>query len=272
MKHILSVDLEEWFCVANFEKAIPRDSWAARESRIEAQTRALLDLFDRRRTHATFFILGWVGERHPELLKDIAARGHELASHGYAHDLVHRLTPEAFREDLARGLRVVRDITGQSCQGYRAPSFSLRRLDSWAWEALADAGIRYDSSVFPVLHDRYGEPDAPRSPFDVPAGGRVIREFPLSTVRVAGRNLPVAGGGYLRLYPLGVTRWAIRRMAAEGLSAIVYLHPWEIDPDQPIPPAHWLRVWRHRVGMKSLLRRLDVLLDSFEFVPFRDMG
>ncbi|MBU1693500.1 MAG: DUF3473 domain-containing protein [Verrucomicrobia bacterium] len=271
MKHILTVDFEEWFCVSNFEKAIGRESWASLESRIEAQTRALLDLFDRRQTHATFFILGWVGERHPALLKEIALRGHELASHGYAHDLVHRLTPEAFREDLERGLRAVEEATGQRCAGYRAPSFSLRRSDTWAWETLAAAGIRYDSSVFPVIHDRYGEPEAPRAPFTVSVGDRAIREFPLSTVRVGGRHLPVAGGGYLRLYPLGVTRWAIRRLEAEGLSAIVYLHPWEVDPEQPIPPAHWLRVWRHRVGMKTLINKLDSLLTTFSFVPFREI-
>jgi polysaccharide deacetylase family protein (PEP-CTERM system associated) len=165
---------------------------------------------------------------------------------------------------------VVEEATGLRCAGYRAPSFSLRRSDTWAWEALADAGIRYDSSVFPVVHDRYGEPDAPRGPFTVSVGDRAIREFPLSTVRLAGRNLPVAGGGYLRLYPLGVTRWAIRRLEAEGLPAIVYLHPWEMDPDQPIPPAHWLRVWRHRVGMKRLMSKLDRLLQLFRFGPFRE--
>lgn len=142
--------------------------------------------------------------------------------------------------------------------------------ESWAWERLADAGIQYDSTVFTVLHDRYGEPDTPRAPFDIVVNGRLFREFLLSTVRRAGRNLPVARGGYLRLYPLGVTRWALRRLGAEGLSAVLYLHPWEVDPAQPSPVAHWLGVWRHRVGMKTLTRKLDRRRRDFSFGPFLD--
>lgn len=270
-KHILSVDLEEWFCVSNYEKAIPRDIWDRQESRVEKQTRVLLDLFERHDTHATFFILGWVAERHPDLIREVADRGHELASHGYAHELVYRQTPDEFRADIERGVHVVRDITGRTCRGYRAPSFSLRRRDAWAWDVLAGAGIEYDSSVFPIVHDRYGEPDAPRAPFSVKAGEAALREFPLSTVRLAGRNLPVAGGGYLRLYPLWITRMAIDRLDREGISAIIYIHPWEIDPDQPVPPAHWLRVWRHRVGMATLTNKLDRLLDAYSFMPFREI-
>ncbi len=271
MRNVLSVDVEEWFCVSNFAHVIRPADWAHQMSRIEAEVPVLLDLLDRHRVHATFFVLGWVGERHPDLIKAIAGRGHEIATHGGRHQLVSEMTAETFRADLADSLRWLRETVGVEARGYRAPSFSVRRSMTWFWEALAESGIRYDSSIFPVVHDRYGEPDAPRFRFSVRTPKGDIAEIPLSTIRLGKTNLPVAGGGYLRLYPYAFTRWAIRRVNAEGHPAVVYVHPWEIDPDQPKPAVNRLVLLRHRVGMKGLLKKLDRLLSDFDFGSFREV-
>lgn len=267
MLNALSIDVEEWFCVSNYARVIRPAEWGAQESRIERQVDRLLVLLDGHGVKATFFMLGWVAERHPEMVRAVAKQGHEIASHGYGHQLVGDLTPEAFREDIRKAGDLLASLVGKPCIGYRAPSFSVRRDMSWAWDVLGGEGIQYDSSVFPVLHDRYGEPDAPRAPYDIRWSGGSIREIPPSTVRLRGRNLPVAGGGYLRLYPYTLTRWAIRRINQDGLPAVVYLHPWEIDPDQPSPSVPALVRWRHRVGMASLIRKLDRLLRDFDFGP-----
>jgi len=271
MINALTVDLEEWFCVSNFGDVIRREDWPRMESRVEGSTFELLDLLDRHRVSATFFVLGWVAERHPDLIRALVDRGHEVASHGYSHRLVYEQTPGQFEEDIERSIEVLAGLTGTGCEGYRAPSFSLRRNMEWAWKVLTGFGIRYDSSVFPVVHDRYGEPDAPRFPFRHRCGSVAMMEFPLSTVRLSGRNLPIAGGGYLRLYPYGVTRWGIRKINAEGQPAVVYLHPWEIDPGQPKPRAPYLRQIRHRIGIHSTKQKLDRLLGDFKFAPMREV-
>jgi polysaccharide deacetylase family protein (PEP-CTERM system associated) len=271
MINALTIDLEDWFCVSNFDHVIARDGWSAQESRLEAPTRRILDLLDAHSVKATFFVLGWIAERHPRLIREIHERGHEIGSHGYAHRLVYQLSPEEFRCDLRRSLDVLHEATGAQIRGYRAPSFSLRRGMDWAWDALHAAGIRYDSSIFPVLHDRYGEPDAPRFPFPIASRGGVILEFPLSTISAFMRNLPVAGGGYFRLYPLAVTRWAVRRINREGHPAVVYLHPWEFDPDQPAPAASPWTLWRHRVGLRSVAGKLDRLLAELPFAPMTEV-
>lgn len=265
MLNALTIDVEEWFCVSNFAGLIARDDWARQESRLEAPTRRILDLLDRHSVKATFFVLGWIAEHHPRLIREIHDRGHEIGSHGYEHRLVYDLTPGEFRADLAKSLAILRETAGAACRGYRAPSFSLRREMGWAWDALHEAGIRYDSSIFPVLHDRYGEPDAPRFPFAIRSNGGEILEFPPSTVTAFARNLPVAGGGYFRLYPLAVTRWALRSINREGYPAVVYLHPWEFDPDHPAPRASRLTVLRHRVGLRTVARKLDRLLSELPF-------
>ncbi len=266
MRNAMSIDLEEWFCVSNFEAVIPREEWPRLESRVERSTATILEILERRKVRATFFVLGWVAERHPGLIRGIADAGHEIASHGYGHRLVYELTPDEFQQDIARSVELIEEIAGVRCAGYRAPSFSLRRDCDWAWEALAGSGIRYDSSVFPVHHDRYGEPDAPRRPhLRDSAGGRFV-EFPPSTVSLFGKNIPVAGGGYFRLYPLAVTRWAIRRLQAEGIPANIYLHPWEFDPDHPKPEGvSGATLARHRVGLAGVARKLDALLSEFPF-------
>ncbi len=271
MMNALSIDLEEWFAVSNFEGVIRREDWAELESRIEDSTERILALLEQRRTRATFFILGWVAERHPDLVRQIFSKGHEIASHGYGHQLVYNLSPDQFRADLNRSMELLRGITGVSPAGYRAPSFSLRRDMTWAWKIMAESGLRYDSSIFPVVHDRYGEPDAPRFPFKIQTGGEGIMEFPLSTIRLFGANVPVAGGGYLRLFPYGITSWAIRRINREGHPAVVFLHPWELDPDQPRPAVPRLRLVRHRIGMRSMERKLDRLIQDFQFAPLREV-
>jgi polysaccharide deacetylase family protein (PEP-CTERM system associated) len=265
MVNALTIDLEEWFCVSNFEHAIRRADWPSLESRVEESTERILALLERRGTAATFFVLGWVAERHPRLIARLAEGGHEIACHGYHHELVYDLTPERFAADLSHALRVIEQASGARCRGYRAPSFSLRRNMDWAWRLLAEAGFRYDSSVYPVAHDRYGEPDAPRFPHAVSRDGTTLVEFPPSTLRLGARNLAVAGGGWFRLYPLALTRWAIRRINAERQPAVVYLHPWEFDPDQPVPAVSRRVRWRHRVGLASVPHKLDRLLDEFRF-------
>lgn len=267
MRNVLTIDVEEWFCVSNFAGVIRPEDWPSLESRVEIQTERILGILDRHGVRATFFLLGWVAERHPGLVRTLASRGHEIATHGYNHELVYQMEPARFQEDLARSVKLIQEIAGIRCRGYRAPSFSIRRDMTWAWEILAKQGIEYDSSIFPVVHDRYGEPDAPRTTFQIAACGKSIREIPLSTVRLAERNLPVAGGGYLRLFPYSFTRWAIRRLNREGIPAIVYFHPWEIDPGQPQPKVSRLRLWRHRVGLNHFARKLDRLLDDFAFGP-----
>ena len=262
-----TIDLEEWFCVSNFEGVIKPEEWPNLESRVEDSTNAIIELLDRHQVKATFFVLAWVAERHPDLIRSISDRGHEIATHGYGHRLVYELTPSTFDEDIERSLSVIREITGKSCIGYRAPSFSLRRDMDWAWEVLNRHGIQYDSSIFPVVHDRYGEPDAPRFPFEFRSGEHCCKEFPMSTVTRWGKNLPVAGGGYLRLYPYWLTRWAIRKINHEGHPAMVYIHPWEVDPQQPRPAVSKLKLMRHRIGMSTVMRKLEKLLQDFSFGP-----
>ena len=267
----LTIDLEEWFCVSNFAGTIRQEDWPSMESRIERSTNSLLELLGSRGTKATFFVLGWVAERHPEMIRSIAGEGHELASHGYGHQLVYDLTPEAFREDLSKSLAIIEEISGVRCKGYRAPSFSIRQDMDWFWQILAEFGISYDSSIYPVSHDRYGDPYAPRFPFEVDVQGSALLEIPLSTISQFGKNLPVAGGGYLRLYPTWLTTWAIRRIQKEGHPAVVYLHPWEIDPEQPRPQVSKAKLFRHRVGIRSMRSKLDRLLNEFHFGSMEDV-
>ena len=270
----LSIDVEEWFCVSNFAPAFPPESWAAQPSRIEEPTRRLLCILGEHKVRATFFVLGWVGERHPELLREIAAAGHELATHGYGHELAYSMAPGQFRADLDRSIEILRQAVGVSPLGYRAPSFSARLDQAWFWAGLAGAGLKYDSSVFPVRHARYGaNPAASRFAFTVNTAHGPLVELPPATRRLAGRNIPVAGGGYLRLYPYDLTRWAIRRLNAAGHPAIVYCHPWEFDPGQPRPSGIGrLTVWRHRVGLPVMAERLRRLLGDFAFGPLREIA
>ncbi len=269
----LSVDVEDYFQVSAFSDVVPYRDWGRFESRVERNTLRLLDLFDQRKAKATFFILGWVAERCPRLVREIALRGHEVGSHGYAHRTIDQCTPEEFRDEVRGAKRLLEDLSQAPVIGYRAPSFSITERTLWALEILAEEGFRYDSSIFPIRHDRYGMPAAPRFPHAIPFGDRSLFEFPMSTVRPWGAfNLPVAGGGYLRLFPYRVTSWGIRRInQAERQPVMVYLHPWEIDPEQPRINGRSLARWRHTLNLTKTAGRLGRLLGEFRFAPVREV-
>lgn len=271
MLNALSVDVEDYFQVSAFSTTIHPSSWGGYECRAERNTFALLDLLDRHQTTATFFVLGWIAERFPGLVREIHRRGHEVASHGRDHQTLDRLNPQSFRSEVREQKALLEGLIQTSIRGYRAPSFSVTGRTTWALQVLLDEGYRYDSSVFPVFHDRYGIPDAPRFPHEVVLNGGTLREFPPSTVAVLGLpNLPIGGGGYLRMYPFWLTRWGLRRInRVERQPVMVYLHPWELDPDQPRIHASRLSRWRHYTNLHATARRLECLLREFRFGPIR---
>ncbi|MDJ0975198.1 MAG: DUF3473 domain-containing protein [Planctomycetota bacterium] len=274
IQNAMTVDVEDYFQVSAFESVVDRGDWGAYELRVEASTRRLLDLFDAQGVKATFFTLGWVAERCPELVRDIHAGGHELASHGYAHRLVSDLTPEAFREDLQRAKEALEAAApGAVIDGFRAPSFSITKDTLWAYDVMREEGYRYSSSVFPVRHDRYGMPRFPRRPVRLTDyAGRSMWEVPMTTWRVLGRNLPVAGGGWMRVLPPAVMRRGIRAANAEGTAAIIYLHPWEVDPEQPrVQAASRASRARHYVNLDKTYDRVRGLLEAFPFGTIRDV-
>ncbi len=265
----LTIDVEEHFHAHAFEAVIARSAWDTYPSRVVANTRRILHLLGEHGVQATFFTLGWVADRHPDLVREIAAAGHEIATHGYWHELVYRQTPDEFAADLRRSLEAIgQALGGTPPTGYRAPSFSITARSLWALDVLRDCDMAYDSSIFPLsAHDRYGIGDADRFANRLPAG---LWEFPASTVRLAGRNWPVAGGGYFRLLPLSITRRAIRHLNAEGHPAVVYLHPWEFDPEQPrVVGASSLSRFRHYVNLERTEARLRALLQRDRFGPIR---
>jgi len=262
----MSVDVEDYFHVSVFEGIVPRSRWPQMESRVVANTTRLLDLFDEFRVRATFFVLGWVAERQPHLVRDIVGRGHELASHGYEHRLVYDQAPGAFREDIRRAKRLLEDTSGASVDGYRAPSFSITARSLWALDILIEEGHAYDASIFPIRHDRYGIPGAPRHPYRVDRPTGSLMEVPGSTVRLGAVHLPIAGGGYFRILPYAWTRWGIAHLnRAERQGAVFYVHPWELDPDQPRLPASPLGRFRHYRNLEKTERRLRALLAEFRF-------
>jgi polysaccharide deacetylase family protein (PEP-CTERM system associated) len=272
MVNALTFDVEEYFHAEAFAGVIRREEWPSLESRVARATERLLEVLSDAKRSATFFVLGWVAERHPGLIRAIRAQGHEVACHGYGHQMITRLSRPQFAEDIRRAKGTIEDAAGAEVIGYRAPTFSVVRETLWSLESLAEAGFRYDSSIFPIVHDRYGIPDAMRFPHLLAAGsGRVIAEFPLSTVGWGGWRFPVAGGGYLRLLPYAVTRWAVNRLNREGQAAIVYLHPWEIDPGQPRLPVGPVTRFRHSVNTHTTEGKLCRLLRDFHFAPVRDV-
>jgi polysaccharide deacetylase family protein (PEP-CTERM system associated) len=273
MINALTFDVEEYFHAEAFSSVVRPQEWPSLESRVVGATERLLDLLDETGTSATFFVLGWVAERHGGLVRAIQTRGHEIASHGYGHQMITRLNRAQFAEDVRRGKAAVEDVTGTAVIGYRAPTFSVVRGTLWSLEVLAEAGFRYDSSIFPIVHDRYGIPDAARFPHRVAAGpGVEIGEFPLSTIAWLGWRFPVAGGGYFRLLPYAFTHRAVRHLnEREGQPAIVYLHPWEIDPAQPRLPVGWVTRFRHSVNTQTTESKIHHLLRDFRFAPVRDV-
>jgi polysaccharide deacetylase family protein (PEP-CTERM system associated) len=268
----LTVDVEDYYQVEAFTDVVHREDWPTWESRVVRNTQILLEMFARHQVHSTFFILGYVAEKHPDLVREIAAAGHEVACHSYYHRLVYTQTPEEFRQDLRSAKQQLEDLIGSAVLGYRAPSYSITAQSIWALDILIEEGFVYDSSIFPVHHDRYGMPEAERFPHLLHRPAGEIIEFPPSTVRVGGMNWPISGGGYFRLYPYSLFRQGWRRInKREAEVAIFFLHPWEIDPAQPIVPGTRLNIWRHRVNLKRTQAKLERLLKDFSFAPVRQV-
>ncbi|NOY53063.1 MAG: DUF3473 domain-containing protein [Deltaproteobacteria bacterium] len=266
MINALSVDVEEYFQVSAFDQVIDRRRWPALESRLANPLHRILDLFDRYKTNATFFVLGWIAERHPALIGEIHARGHEIASHGYEHRLIYESSPNHFAGDLERSRKTLEDITGHGILGYRAPSYSITRENMWAFDALIEQGFVYDSSIFPIHHDRYGISGSPRFPYTIRRKNGRILEFPLSTARIMGGNIPVAGGGYLRLFPFPLIRWGLRHInRKEKEPFILYFHPWEIDPEQPRQAVNAVTRFRHYHNLNRMEGKIEHLLQEFTF-------
>jgi polysaccharide deacetylase family protein (PEP-CTERM system associated) len=268
----MTIDVEDYFHVSVFDGIVPRSQWDTMESRVVANTERLLDVFDEHEVKGTFFVLGWVCERYPCLVKTVASRGHEVASHGYAHRLVYDQTRAAFRDDVRRAKALLEDACGRPVEGYRAPSYSITPRSLWAIDVLIEEGYRYDSSIFPIRHDRYGIPVSDRRPYriDRPAGSLI--EVPGSTTRLGPANLPVAGGGYFRILPYWWTRWGIARVnEQEARPAVFYLHPWEIDPEQPRLEAGRLSRFRHYRNLHDTESRLQQLLADFRFTTMEKL-
>jgi len=267
MINALTVDFEDWY--QGLE--IPPEKRGGFEDRLAVSGRRLLRLFAEAGVRGTFFVLGVVAERHPELVREIVAGGHEIATHGWSHTLVYQMRPETFRTELRRSIQLLEEIGGQRITGHRAPFFSITRESLWALEIVCAEGLRYDSSIFPVLNYRYGIEDAPRWPHPIAFEGGTLTEFPITTWRVLGRNLPVAGGAYFRLLPYALTRTAFRRVNAAGRPAVFYVHPWELDPEQPRIALPRRIALTHYTNLGATERRLRLLLRDFCFAPMAEV-
>jgi len=267
MLNALTIDVEDYFHVAAFAHEIHPKDWDHFPRRVDSNTNRLLEILAEQKVLATFFILGWVAEKCPHLVKRIEGLGHAIGCHGYWHQAIYEGSREDFRHDVRRAKAVIENLLGRQIKSYRAPSYSITRRTLWALMILAEEGFESDSSIFPISHDIYGIPDAPRFPYlEVLANGRTIKEFPPSTLRFFGINVPIAGGGYLRLLPYSLTARAIRRLnQRENQPAMVYLHPWEIDPDQPRVTASWRSRFRHYQNLDSTEKKIRNLLSDFSF-------
>jgi polysaccharide deacetylase family protein (PEP-CTERM system associated) len=264
LSNALTIDVEDYFQVSAFAPYIRRDEWDQRECRVERNIERILALLGERGVKATFFTLGWVAERYPQMVRDIVAAGHELASHGYGHQRASDLDREAFSHDVTHAKRILEDISGHAVRGYRAPSFSIGVGNLWAFDVLAQAGYDYSSSIYPIKHDHYGMPDSPRFAYRV-AGG--LLEVPVTTLRLFNRNLPSSGGGYFRLLPYQLSRWMIGKVNRDdGEPAVFYFHPWEIDPGQPrVAGIDAKTRFRHYVNIDRTEARLRALLKDFRW-------
>ena len=268
LAHAMTVDVEDYFQVSAFNEALSRDDWSKQSSRVVANTERLLDLYDTHNIKITFFVLGMVAEQFPDLVKQIHSRGHEVASHGYSHKLIFEQSPDVFHEETKRSKLMLEDLIGQAVRGYRAASYSITKKSLWALDTLTELGFDYDSSIFPVHHDRYGIPEAPREIHRAQsANGGVLTEFPLSTALLGSTTIPIAGGGYFRIYPYWLTNMLWRRAIAETEAPqVFYLHPWEIDPDQPkIDGLSLLSKFRHYFNLGKCEKRLAKHMNNFSF-------
>lgn len=266
IRNALTIDVEDYFQVSAFAQHIPRSSWDNLPCRVEGNIDRILMLLDGQEIKATFFTLGWIAERYPSMVRKIVENGHELASHGYAHHRVTELSRDQFRDDIVRSKSLLEDTGGQPVWGYRAPSFSINRDNLWALDFLEEAGYRYSSSIYPVEHDHYGMPDAPRFAFN-PTDSRKILELPVTTVRLLDRNFPAGGGGYFRLWPYVVSRWFLQRVnSVDKQPAIFYFHPWEIDPGQPRQTGISPKTrFRHYLNLGKMEKRLGALTRHFNW-------
>ena len=273
MTHVLSVDVEDYFQVEAFAGSVQRESWGLWPSRVVANTQRVLDLFARYNAKATFFFVGWVAARFPHLVREVQSHGHELACHSYWHRTVYSLTPDEFRKDTRQAKRTIEDATGTPIAGYRAPSWSITKSCLWALDILAEEGFTYDSSIYPIRHDLYGVPGAQRFPYTHDcANGLKLREFPPATLRFLGANFPAAGGGYLRIFPSAFTELAFRTFEKKyGERVVVYLHPWELDPEQPRINGPVKSRVRHYTNLKHMHAKLNTVLSRHKFQPFKDV-
>ncbi|CAN7621716.1 XrtA system polysaccharide deacetylase [Massilia sp. LjRoot122] len=264
IKNAMTCDVEDYFQVSAFAPYIDRDSWPSRECRVEANMERILAIYERHGVKATFFTLGWIAERYPAMVRKIVAAGHELASHGYGHLRASDQDRAQFDNDIRSSKALLEDIGGQAVLGYRAPSFSIGHANLWALEALQEAGYRYSSSIYPIAHDHYGMPDAPRFAF-YPHGPDGLLEVPVTTVNMLGRNLPAGGGGYFRLLPYALSRWMMQKVNREDRQpALFYFHPWELDPGQPRPAGLDAKSrFRHYVNIERMEGRLEQLARDF---------
>jgi len=299
MQNILTIDVEDYFQVENFKGVIDFSDWEGYELRVVKNTEKILKILAEKNVKATFFVLGWVAEKFPELVRRIYEAGHEVASHGYMHELIYNQTQDEFRADLRKAKMILENITGEPILGYRAPSYSITRKSEWALDILMEEGYKYDSSLFPIHHDRGGFVNAPRFPFKMhkghlvhgkegiassPSGrlryaplsstaprndGNEMWEFPLSTVKIFGQNIPFSGGGYFRLLPYLFIKKSIEKINKEGQPAVIYIHPWELDPEQPRIKAEYMSRFRHYVNIDKTERKLIKLLNDFEFTSIR---
>jgi len=266
----LTIDVEDYYQVSAFEQVVNRDDWHGYESRVVASTGRILRALERAEVRATFFILGYVADQHPDLVRAIQRGGHEIACHGYWHRLIYQQTPAEFRTDIVRARDLLQDIAGVPVTAYRAPSFSITRRSLWALDVLLEEGFTLDSSIYPTVHDRYGIAGAPLGPHRIARGAGTIAELPPPVWRLCGWPLPVGGGGYFRLYPYMFTRWGIQAVNAAGRPAAIYLHPWELDPDQPRLNAGLGRRFRHYLNLHRTENRLEQLLRDFPLGTLSD--
>lgn len=270
MKNYLTIDVEDYFHVAAFDQVINIDDWQNYSSRVVQNTRNILDILEQHNTKGTFFILGWVAEQFPDLVVEIEKAGHEIGCHSYLHRKVYTLQPHEFRKDTAKAKRIIEDIVGHPIQGYRAPSYSITKNSLWALDILEELGFTYDSSIFPIHHDNYGIPEAERFEHQLP--GNRLKEYPISTIRILGKNIPVSGGGYFRLFPYWFSQKSLQRInTKEKRPFMFYLHPWEVDPSQPrIQNAGMRSKFRHYNNLDKTASRLQRLLTDFHFGPISD--
>jgi len=272
--HGLSIDVEEYFCAEAVRAAgVTQDDWTSLPKRLAKPVHQILQMLDDHGTKATFFILGWVAINEKSLVELIASQGHEIASHGMSHDMLDRLTPNTFATELVESRKLLEDITGQKVRGFRAPTFSITHKTAWAIDVLAECDYEYDSSVFPIRHDRYGVPEAPPCPHLAvgPRGGNIL-EIPPLTLRILGRNFPAAGGGYLRLLGSRFVAHSLAGQARKGAAGGIYLHPWELDPGQPELPMKFLSRFRHRINLARTASKLRWLVNRFNFCPISQLA